>query len=258
MKTGTCHNDFFPTEKTYVATSDERVQRYLNHYGTGPNLLLLQLVADIPRYLLISYICVKLMALLIKRLIHREKPGLLLTREQKILLQSSLPDSIESIYVRNLLRMNFNHQPHSNLFKYCPWIYRWRHDFRFSARIVCLYAAIGLLLFFITIHVNISWTWFFFSQIVNFDFFVSGIGTNFTNSGPTTTINSESLRHCCFDDFDWAWSQHFGRSENVSFTRSCTNLCLRNFLYTFGHHHSVNGDVGINTSKSSSGISWWL
>ena len=157
LNTGFCRNDFYPTDKTYNnITGDSRPARYLNYYGPGSKLVLFQLITDIPRYLFLSYISVKLVSLLVKRIRHRSRGGMRLTRDQKNLLYSSLPHSVESRYVKNMLGIGAGNQPTNRFAKTFRFIYVWRNDFRFSSRIVCVYAAILLLLFFITAQVSLE------------------------------------------------------------------------------------------------------
>ena len=156
IQSSLCRNDFYPTDKSYNGTvSDVRPSRYLKYYGTGANLVFFQLLTDIPRYLFLSYISVKLVSLLVKRLQHRPSIRKNLSREQKNLLYASLPDSIESRYVRKLLNPKINTMPMNRLASKFRFIYTWRDDFRFSSRVICVYAAIYLLLFFITVQVRL-------------------------------------------------------------------------------------------------------
>ena len=153
---GFCLNDFYPTDKNYdEITGNSRISRYLKYYGTGPKLIAIQLLMDIPLYLFLSYVSVKLLMLTIKRLRHRHRGGLALNRDQKELLYSSLPHSIESRYVRNLLGMDPSlNKPRNRLLKLIPFLYEWRTDYGFSTRIVSVYAAIFLLLYCLTVQVN--------------------------------------------------------------------------------------------------------
>ena len=157
LNTGFCRNDFYPTDKTYdnsTGKGDARPSRYLKYYGTGSKLVFFQLLGDIPRYVFLSYISIKLVSLLFKRIRHRSKGGIKLTRDQKNLLYSSLPHSVESRYVKNMLGITVDNGPANRFAKKFRFIYVWRNDFRFSARVVCVYAAIFLLLFFITAQVS--------------------------------------------------------------------------------------------------------
>lgn len=152
---GFCRNDFYPTDKTYdEVNGNSRIRRYLKYYGTGSKLIFFQLLMDIPLYTFLSYISVKLLVSTIKRLRKPRHHGRILSRDQKELLYSSLPHSIESQYVRNLLGMENSNVPKSLFNKIFGWIYTWRNDYRFSSRIVSIYAAILLLLYFIMIQVN--------------------------------------------------------------------------------------------------------
>ena len=152
VKTGLCENEFYPNEKEPNAT--DRPILYLTYYGTGSKLLFFQLVKDIPRYFLLAYICVKLPMLLVKRIRRRHAIDRHLSQEQKSLLYSSLPYSVESRYVRNLLGMNSETKPTGKFVAVKRFIYAWRDDFRFSSRVVCVFAAVLLLLFFITVQVR--------------------------------------------------------------------------------------------------------
>ena len=155
VHSGLCRSDFYPTDKSYNSTrGDARPSRYLKYYGTGSKLVFFQLLTDIPRYLFLSYISVKLVSLLIKRIQHRHSTRKYLSREQQNLLYASLPDSLEGRYVRQLLNVHRNTAPRNRLADRVRFIYTWRDDFRFSSRIVCVYAATYLLLFFITVQVS--------------------------------------------------------------------------------------------------------
>ncbi|CAF0965327.1 unnamed protein product [Rotaria sordida] len=151
VDTGLCRNEFYPTDKNYNQTRGSQIIRFLKYYGTGSKLLFFQLLMDIPRYLFLSYITVKLFSLLIKRIRFRKIDNKRLPREQYNLLFSSLPNSVESRYVKNLLGMRNRNKSMNRFAKLFPFIYVWRDDFRFSSRIVSIYAAISLLLFFITV-----------------------------------------------------------------------------------------------------------
>ena len=154
---GWCQSEFYPSEENFDDTNGTDIARLLLFYGTGPNLLVIQLCSDLPRYLCWSYIVVKLPSLLIKRIYRTVKQdganGLRLTREEKILLHSSAPHSVEMSYVRNLFRLK-EHRSTSRYFigRLLPkFFYEWRDDFRFSSRVICLYASVILLLFFVTL-----------------------------------------------------------------------------------------------------------
>jgi len=151
-----CRNDFYQTEEDYNKTQDNGTLSNLDYYGTGSILLFLQLLTDIPRYLCLAYISIKLPMLFIKRLRDRKLADRRLTREQKSLLYSSLPYSTESRYVKKLLGMNSTDVPTNRFAQIVRHIYAWRDDFRFSSRVICVYASIFLLLFFLTVEVNIT------------------------------------------------------------------------------------------------------
>ncbi|CAF2406040.1 unnamed protein product [Rotaria sp. Silwood2] len=81
-----------------------------------------------------------------------------LTREEHSFLSAAQPHSVEMLYVRNIFHPT-NERPRSRLFiaRLIPkLIYEWRDDFSFSSRILCIYAAVFLLLFFLTIQVIIQ------------------------------------------------------------------------------------------------------
>jgi hypothetical protein len=149
LYTGLCRNDFYPTDLNFNETQGSRVDTYLTYYGTGSTLLFFQLFTDIPRYVCLSYISVKLPILLFKRIRQRKQIDKQFTREQKNLLHSSLPQSAESRYVKKLLGTNNTEIPTNRFMKIVRAIYSWRDDFRFSSRIVCVYASLLLLLFFV-------------------------------------------------------------------------------------------------------------
>ncbi|CAF4580761.1 unnamed protein product, partial [Rotaria sp. Silwood2] len=70
-----------------------------------------------------------------------------------IALFSVEPYSVETLYVRNIFHSS-NRCPSSRTFvaRLLPkFIYEWRDDFRFSSRILCIYAVLFLILFVLTI-----------------------------------------------------------------------------------------------------------
>ncbi|CAF3476579.1 unnamed protein product [Rotaria sp. Silwood1] len=126
---GLCHNDYYPSNDDYNKTN----------------------VTDIPRYLCLAYISIKLPILLFKRIRHRHIRDRQLTREQKTLLYSSLPYSVEAQYVKKLFGIS-NTKISTNRFpQIFQFIYTWRDDFRFSSRVVSVYTSVLLLLYFLTI-----------------------------------------------------------------------------------------------------------
>ena len=151
-----CRSDFYPTEKNFNNTGGIYAILYLNYYGTGSRLLMFQLISDVPRYLFLSYISVKLPMYLYKRLRRRHVPDTHLTREQRTLLYSSLPYSVEGRYVRRLLGSRSPNQPVNRFAEKFRFFYAWRDDFRFSSRVICVYSSIVLLLFFFTVKVSVS------------------------------------------------------------------------------------------------------
>jgi hypothetical protein len=76
-----------------------------------------------------------------------------LTPEEYNLLIISQPNSVEMLYVKNLFRSP-DQRPRSQVLvaRLIPkFIYEWRDDFQFSARILCIYSSVFLLLFFVII-----------------------------------------------------------------------------------------------------------
>lgn len=155
-----CQSDYYPSDDNFAETNGTDIIELFDYYGTGSNLILIQLMTDIPRILCWSYIVVKLPMLLIQKIYttikHRNERGdrhFHLTREEKILLHSSAPHSVEMSYVRNLFRPADQRSPKSRLFlaRLIPnFLYHWRDDFRFSARVLCVYSSVILILFFVT------------------------------------------------------------------------------------------------------------
>lgn len=153
VHSGLCRSDFDSTNDNYNKTKILNTVVYFNYYGTGSKMIFLQLLNDIPRYLCLAYISAKLPMLLIKRIRERNSLDRRLTREQKNLLHSSLPHSVESQYVKRLLGMAGASEPTNRFAQLTSHIYAWRNDFRFSSRVVCVYASLFLLLYFLTIQV---------------------------------------------------------------------------------------------------------
>ena len=155
LNTSVCHNDFYPTEDDYLSGSMGSAAMFLAYYGVGAKLLLLQMANDVPRYLFLSYISVKLPMFLWKRLRQKDTFEKRLSREQKTLLYSSLPYSAEARYVRRLFGMDKKPTSSNRFVQVARYIYTWRDDFRFSSRVVCVYSSIFLLLFFLTVKVRV-------------------------------------------------------------------------------------------------------
>ena len=144
-----CKPDYYPTinstESSYSITTK------LDYYGTGSKLIVIQLCADIPRFLCLAYISVKLPMFLIGK--SRVRMNRKLDRDEEFLFRIIQPTSIEMLYVRNLFR-SAQQRPTSQalIARLIPKkIYEWRDDFRFSTRIISVYASILLLLYTITI-----------------------------------------------------------------------------------------------------------
>ena len=163
---GLCRSDFYPTNDNYNGSSTIKANIFLDYYGTGSKMIFLQLLNDIPRYMCLAYISVKLPMLLIKRIRERNSVDRRLTREQKNLLYSSLPYSVESQYVKRLLGMSGPPRPTNRFAQLSGHIYAWRDDFRFSSRVVCVYASLFLLLYFLTIQVNDHRLFFFLFNVL--------------------------------------------------------------------------------------------
>jgi len=162
---GMCQSDYYPTYEDYLDNNTDIIDTFA-YYGTGRNLIAIQLCTDIPRFFCLAYINVKLPILLIKKIYYRfwkkissEKRMLMkLTREQQTFLHISRPDSVEMLYVRNLFRSS-DQRPHSQTLvgRIIPKIiYEWRDDFRFSARVLCIYSSIALLLYYVAIQAIIQ------------------------------------------------------------------------------------------------------
>ncbi|CAF1339227.1 unnamed protein product [Adineta steineri] len=163
---GMCQVDFYPTYDDYLDNSSD-IDTMFDYYGTGPNLVVVQLCTDIPRYLCLAYINIKIPMLLFKRLYRRfnrrnlspeQRLLLQLTREQKAFFHTIRPDSVEMLYVQNLFR-SADHRPRSHTLwgRLIPKkIYEWRDDFRFSTRIICIYSSMLLLLYYVIIQACIQ------------------------------------------------------------------------------------------------------
>ncbi|CAF3706454.1 unnamed protein product [Rotaria socialis] len=146
-----CQSDFYPTDKNFNNTEGQQLITKFNYYGTGMKLLYFQLGTDVPQYLCLAYISIKLPVLLYRRIRRPKETIDGLTREQEILLYSSLPHSTETQYVRNLFGIIVIGPSNHRYAWISRYIYRWRDDFRFSSRVLSVYASVFLLLFFITV-----------------------------------------------------------------------------------------------------------
>ena len=152
-----CRNTYYPITEAFLSdiSAEERIERYFKYYGTGPKIILLQLVVDIPRYFCLAYVSVKLPVLFVKRMRHRHRKTMYSTREQRMLLNASSPDSIETRYVKNLLGYGDSNLSNPKFTRYFQWLYKWRNDFRFSARVLSVYASIFLVLYFVNMQVGL-------------------------------------------------------------------------------------------------------
>ncbi|CAF1009083.1 unnamed protein product [Adineta ricciae] len=158
---GMCRPDFYPRYEDSLDNSTT-ISDNLNYFGTGSSLVAIQLCTDIPRYLCLAYISVKLPMLLIKRIRRRlrknmsfeERMKKKLTREERNFFRISNPMSVEMLYVQNLFCSSADQRPPSRSLwaRLIPKkIYEWRDDFQFSARVLCVYSSIFLLLYFVAI-----------------------------------------------------------------------------------------------------------
>lgn len=153
---GICQNSYYYTKDAFQKTEDISTPFYFDYYGTGSKLVFFQLLNSAPRYFCFAYIGVELPILLFKRFrLRRQSKGMEPTREQKNLLYSSLPYSIESQYVANLFRSSKRNARINPIIRLFRLIYTWRDDFRFSSRVFCVYASVFLLLYYLTVEVSI-------------------------------------------------------------------------------------------------------
>ncbi|CAF4655132.1 unnamed protein product [Rotaria socialis] len=158
-----CTSDYYFTLDEYnTSDNDSSLIEKLEYYGTDSQLLVLQLCTDIPRFLCLAYVGIKLPALLISKIYKQLRKDSLsledqillkLTREERVILRASQPDSSEMLYLQNLFRSPDQRLCTQHRFgRLIPkWIYEWRDDFYFSARVLCVYSATILLIFFITV-----------------------------------------------------------------------------------------------------------
>lgn len=151
---GVCRNAYYPTDENVNLGSSDETKFYLDYYGTGSYLIFLQLLSDFPRYLFISYICIRLPILLYKRIQDYKLTPKRVTREQNYLLFSSTTNSFESNYVAKLFGLGENQLSMHPIKRLLRYIYVWRDDFRYSSRIVCVYVSIIFLLFFLNTQVK--------------------------------------------------------------------------------------------------------
>ena len=152
---GVCRNAFYSNNDNYNRTGGGGAKSYFKYYGTGSKLVFFQILPEIPRYFFLGYIAVQLPIFFVQRLKARQSQVKRLTREQDNLLHASLPDAMETKYVENLFGLTEKVVSRNPIVRYLRTIYEWRDDFRFSTRVICAYAAIFYLLFFLTIQVSI-------------------------------------------------------------------------------------------------------
>lgn len=156
VDSGLCRNDFYPTNQSFAVDSGASIRMYLKYYGTGWTLVFFQLLTDIPRFVCLSYVSIKLPMMCIKRIYCTDGIDHRLTPEQRTILHSSLPTSVETLYMKSLFGFQYSSPPKSLWRKISQSIYSWHDDFRFSSRVICVYSAIFLLLFFFTFKVSLS------------------------------------------------------------------------------------------------------
>ncbi|CAF0985454.1 unnamed protein product, partial [Didymodactylos carnosus] len=155
-----CSN-YYPTDDLYEETngsSTDDIKSLLDYYGTGSNLIAIDVCIDIPRYICLAYISIKLAELFIKKIRARMNlkkksisTSLSLSREEKQLL-SYIKHSIEARYVRYLF-LPVDRRPKSKtlLSRIIPKkIYTIRDDFHYSLRVLSVYASAFMLVFFMT------------------------------------------------------------------------------------------------------------
>ncbi|CAF1285796.1 unnamed protein product [Rotaria sordida] len=137
---GYCPNSYYPTESDYQATNSSfDIIKYLSYYGTGSNLIAIQLCIDIPRYLCLAYVSIRLPMMVINKIrqyrCNKERYELKHTQEEQAFFIAVQPYSVETLYVRNLFRSaNIRSPSRSFIARLVPKsIYEWRDDFRFSS-----------------------------------------------------------------------------------------------------------------------------
>jgi hypothetical protein len=140
IEQGLCKPRFYSDRRVTNVTSPKEL---LDYYGTGSFLVSIELCADIPRYLCLSYICIRLAKTLYRKFRYRSVLSLAvteLTQEEKSLLSVAQDNSVEIRYVRNLFRSK-----QKNVAR--RWFYEWRDDFHFSSRVLSVYSSIFVLLY---------------------------------------------------------------------------------------------------------------
>ncbi|CAF0879327.1 unnamed protein product [Didymodactylos carnosus] len=131
-----CSN-YYPTENLYEETqgsSTNDIKSLLAYYGTGSNLIVIDACIDIPRFICLAHISIKLPEL-----------------EGRQLL-SYMKHSIEARYVRYLFLPVEKRPESKTLFsRIIPKIvYTIREDFHYSSRVLSAYASALMLIFFMT------------------------------------------------------------------------------------------------------------
>ena len=202
VNSGMCQSDYYPTYDDYLDDpSSSNLSTLFDFYNTGRNLIAIQLCINIPRFLCLAYISVKLPMLLARKIYFRVKKNIpveekilrKLTREQRTFFYIDRPSSIEMLYVKNLFRAAENRPPSRALIaRLIPTIiYEWRDDFRFSTRVLCIYSSIALLLYFVAIKAfvlvlpELLWVRDFLQQLAD------AIAPLFLSSSDAPTDNSQ-------------------------------------------------------------------
>lgn len=150
--------------KYYLASKNgarSNTELLLDYYGTGPFLIVIELITDIPGYLCLAYIFIKLPSILFNKILQRHteiSENQILTHEEKSLIEVINIYSVEMLYIKNLDNTNKQRLNYNTFFnRVIPKaIYEWRDDFRFSSRILCVYSSVFLLLYFTLIQTCIQ------------------------------------------------------------------------------------------------------
>lgn len=188
---GYCPESYYPTESDYRANASSKIKLYLSYYGTGPSLIAVQLCTDIPRYLCLAYISVRLPIMLINKIRQyfrqNEDSEKKLTQEERAFFLVAEPYSVERLYVKNLFRStNVNQSSRPFIARIIPkFIYEWRDDFRFSLRILCIYSALALVLYVMTIKLVVQ-------QLPNLPFWQSLFNRQTATASAALDINETS------------------------------------------------------------------
>ena len=149
VEQGLCQPRFYSDGRVTNMTTTEQL---LDYYGTGSFLVVMELCADIPRYLCLSYICIRLTKTLYRKVRYRSVVSLELAdlnQEEKSLLSVVQDNSVEMRYVRNLFRSKRKNVAQR-------WFYEWRNDFHFSSRVLSVYSSIFLLLYLFLIQICVQ------------------------------------------------------------------------------------------------------